>query len=210
MSDDVDSRPSAAAPAGATAVPTAKPAGGLPGRSWPRIGPWRLMLIFSQITIQGFGGVLPFAYRALVERRKLVDNKTFGEMFAFGQVMPGPAVGNFAFIFGYRDSGVPGALGAVIGIVTLPFLLLVALGMFYFRFSDLEAVRQALAGMASVTGGLVVAVALKMSQGIHRDRTKFLLMAGTFAAFGLMRWPFLGVIAVAGPLAFWLSWREQR
>ena len=178
-------------------------------RSWPRIGPWRLLIIFSQITIQGFGGVLPFAYRALVERRKLLDNKTFSEMFAFGQVMPGPAVGNFALILGYRDSGVPGAIAAGIGIVTLPFLILLGLGMFYFRFSDLEVVRQALAGMAAVTGGLVVAVALKMSQGVHRHRTRLLLLAGTFVAFGLMRWPFLAVIAVAGPLAFWLAWREQ-
>ena len=64
--------------------------------------------------------------------------------------------------------------------------------------------------MAVVTGGLVVAVALKMARGMHRNKQALLLLLGVFFSFGVMRWPFLAVIAVAGPLAFWLSWREQR
>lgn len=190
------------------AMPPATPqAGG--GRSWERIGPLRLLIIFSQITIVGFGGVLPFAYRELVERRRLLSNAAFSEMFAFGQVMPGPAIANFALTVGYRDSGALGAVAAVTGIVTLPFLLLVVMGVFYFRNADLLLVREALHGMAVVTGGLVVAVALKMARGMHRNKQALLLLVGVFVSFGLMRWPFLAVIAVAGPLAFWLSWRER-
>ena len=201
-----------ATPAPASIPPAVPPAsmqaGG--GRSWERIGPLRLLIIFSQITITGFGGVLPFAYRELVERRRLLSNAAFSEMFAFGQVMPGPAIANFALTVGYRDSGALGAVAAVTGIVTLPFLLLVVMGIFYFRNADLLLVREALHGMAVVTGGLVVAVALKMARGMHRRKQALLLLLGVFLSFGVMRWPFLAVIAVAGPLAFWLSWREQR
>ena len=75
----------------------------------PRIGPGRLFLIFSQVTMTGFGGVMPFAYRAMVERRRLLSNEEFAEMFAFGQIMPGPAIANFSIIVGYRDSGAAGA-----------------------------------------------------------------------------------------------------
>ncbi len=203
-----------AKPAPATIPPPASPAaptaGSHGGRSWERIGPLRLLIIFSQITLVGFGGVLPFAYRELVERRRLLSNAAFSEMFAFGQVMPGPAIANFALTVGYRDSGALGAVAAVAGIVTLPFLLLLVVGIFYFRNADLLLVRQALHGMAVVTGGLVVAVALKMTRGMHRNKQAMFLLVGVFLSFGLMRWPFLAVIAVAGPLAFWLSWREQR
>jgi chromate transporter len=196
-----------ATPAPASNPPASPHAAG--GRSWECIGPLRLLIIFSQITMVGFGGVLPFAYRELVERRRLLSNAAFSEMFAFGQVMPGPAIVNFALTLGYRDSGAAGAVAAVAGIVSLPFLLLVVMGIFYFRNADVALVREALHGMAVVTGGLVVAVALKMARGMHRNKQAMILLLGVFLSFGLMRWPFLAVMAVAGPLAFWLSWRER-
>ena len=35
-----------------------------------KISPLQLFIAFSQMALSGFGGVLPFAYRALVERRR--------------------------------------------------------------------------------------------------------------------------------------------
>jgi chromate transporter len=154
--------------------------------------------------------VAPFAYRALVERRRLLSSAEFGEMFAFGQIMPGPAIANFAMAVGYRDSGAPGAIGAVTGLVSLPFLLMVLVGLFYDQYADLAPVRDALAGMAAVTGGLIVATALKMSKGMHRRPRSLLLLIGGFVPFGLLRLPFLAVIAILAPLAVWLAWREPK
>jgi len=172
------------------------------------MGPLRLLIVFTQVTIIGFGGVLPFAYRMLVERKRLLSNEDFAQMFAFGQVVPGPAIANFAISVGYRDSGALGAAAALTGLAGLPFLLMVLVGMFYNEYAELALVRNALTGMAAVTGGLVVATALKMSQGMHkRPKSLLLAFAGLFS-FGIMRWPFLAVILVLAPLAVWLSWRE--
>mgnify|MGYP000210730013 CR=1 FL=1 len=77
------------------------------------MGPLRLLIVFTQVTIIGFGGVLPFAYRMLVERKRLLSNEDFAQMFAFGQVVPGPAIANFAISVGYRDSGALGAAAAL-------------------------------------------------------------------------------------------------
>lgn len=174
----------------------------------PRIGPLNLLIIFSKVTITGFGGVLPFAYRALVERRKLLGKAEFAECFALGQILPGPAIANFAYIVGWRDSGTLGAVAAVTGIVTLPMLLMMLVGYFYAQYADIEAVRNIITGMATVTGGLIVATALKMSTGMHRRwRSALLLLAG-FVGFGLLRLPFLAMIVVLAPLAVWLAWRD--
>jgi chromate transporter len=185
----------------------APPAGAAPR---PRIGPLRLLFIFSQVTMIGFGGVVPFAYRELVERRRLIGNEEFAQMFAFGQIMPGPAIANLTFILGYRDSGIPGAVAAVTGLVGLPFLLMLLVGMFYGQYADLQAVRNALTGMGAVTGGLIVATALKMSRGMHRRHRSLLLLLAGFVSFGLLRLPFLAVIGVLAPLAVWLAWREAK
>ena len=176
----------------------------------PRIGPLRLLLVFSQVTISGFGGVAPFAYRAFVERRRWLTNAEFAEMFAFGQLMPGPGVTNFALTMGYRDSGAIGAMAAVIGIVTLPVLLMLIIGVTYSHYGDLPQVRNALTGMSTVTAGLIVATALKMSSGMHRRRISMLLLILAFFCLGVMRWPFLAVISLLATLGIWLAWRESR
>ena len=173
-----------------------------------RIGPLKLLIIFSQVTITGFGGVLPFAYRAMVERRPLLTKAEFAESFALGQIMPGPAISNFALIIGYRDSGWRGAIAAVTGIVTLPMLLMMTVGYFYTRYADVELIRNAVTGMATVTGGLVLAMALKMSSGMQRRPRSLLLLASGFVGFGLLRLPFIALIAVLAPLSVWLAWRD--
>ncbi len=175
----------------------------------PRIGPLRLLLVFSQVTISGFGGVAPFAYRAFVERRRWLTNAEFAEMFAFGQLMPGPGVTNFALTMGYRDSGAIGAIAAVTGIVTLPVLLMLLIGMTYNQYGNLPQVRDALTGMSTVTAGLVVAMALKMSAGMHRRHRSLLLLLAAFFGLGVMRWPFLMVISVLAIFGIWMSWRES-
>lgn len=172
------------------------------------MGPWRLLVVFSQVTCMGFGGVMPFAYRALVERRRLLRNEEFAEMFALGQVVPGPAIANFAIIVGYRDSGAMGALAAVTGLTALPFLLMVLVGMFYSQYAGLEHVGNAIVGMGSVTGGLILATALKLSRGMHRHTRSLLLLLAGFVSFGLLRLPFLAVIAVLAPVAVWLAWQD--
>lgn len=176
----------------------------------PRIGPLNLLIIFSKVTITGFGGVLPFAYRALVERRKLLGKAEFAECFALGQILPGPAIANFAFIVGWRDSGALGAVAAVTGIVTLPMLLMMLVGYFYTQYADIDAVRNVITGMATVTGGLIVATALKMSSGMHRRWRSVLFLLAGFVGFGLLRLPFLALIVVLAPLAVWLAWRDAR
>ena len=168
-----------------------------------------LFVIFSQVTMTGFGGVMPFAYRAMAERRRLLRNEEFAEMFAFGQIMPGPAIANFAITVGYRDSGAAGAAAAVTGLTLWPFLLMLLVAMFYSQYADLQLVRDAITGMGAVTGGLIVAMALKMSKGMHKRKKSALLLLAGFVSFGVLRLPFLAVIGVLAPLAVWLAWREE-
>jgi chromate transporter len=174
----------------------------------PRIGPLRLLVIWTQITIVGFGGVAPYAYSALVERRRLISNAEFTEAFAFGQILPGPAVANLAVIVGYRDSGALGAAAALTGLVTLPLIMIVLVGIFYGQYAHLPAVRDGIIGMATVTGGLIVAMALKMSRGTHKSLKRLSLLVAGFVAFGLLRLPILLVIGMLAPLAVWMAWRE--
>ena len=50
--------------------------------------------------------------RAIIERKKWIDEKTFMELLIIAQSSPGPIAINTAVFVGYKHKGVPGAFAA--------------------------------------------------------------------------------------------------
>jgi chromate transporter len=130
------------------------------------ISAWRLFLVFSKIAMTGFGGVMPFAYRALVEQYRWLTAEEFARYLALSQVLPGPTICNVALMIGKRYAGIPGALAAMAGLIIAPFLLVIAIGVAYQRFGKLAVVQDALTGMTAVAAGLVLSTAIKMAMSL--------------------------------------------
>lgn len=178
----------------------------------PDVTPAVLFIAFSRIALSGFGGVLPFAYRGLVERRRWLSPAEFAEFLGLSQMLPGPTICNVGLMVGHRYAGLRGALAALAGLIVLPFLLVIALGVLYQRYGELMAVRDALRGMAAVAAGLILATAVKMGlalarrhEPVRRRGMQVLLLLLAFVALGLFRWPLIGVfgtLAVTGTLWF--------
>ena len=64
---------------------------------------FELFRAFAGMSLAGFGGVLPWARRAVVEERKWMTADEFNEAFSFSQLLPGPNIVNFSVIFGARS-----------------------------------------------------------------------------------------------------------
>ena len=132
------------------------------------IGPLQLFAAFSSLALSGFGGVLPFAYRALVEQRKWLDAREFASLLAIAQVMPGPTICNVSVMIGQRFAGFRGSCAALAGMVLGPSVIVVALGIAWQRFGGLTSVKHALAGMSAVAVGLILATAVKMGVNLFK------------------------------------------
>ena len=174
-----------------------------------RIAPLELFLAFSEMALSGFGGVLPFAYRAMVERRRWVDREEFARLLAVAQVMPGPTICNLAVMFGYRRSGLTGAAASLAGMVAMPFAIVLGLGLAYQRFGEVPAVRRALVGMSSVAAGLILATAIKMARAVRPRVVPICLAALAFVGVGVIRFSLIAVIAVLAPAAVLFSWKSD-
>jgi chromate transporter len=181
----------------------------------PEINAYALFWAFSRIALTGFGGVLPFAYRGLVEKRAWLSPSEFAEFLGLSQMLPGPTICNVALMVGHKYAGTRGALAALAGMIVFPFLLVIALGALYQRYGDLPAVRDALHGMAAIAAGLILATAVKMAIAMYRNKepiqrqvlqTGLLLLA--FIGLALLGWRLIrvfGLLAVIGtPLFYWL------
>jgi len=60
--------------------------------------------------MSGFGGVLPWARRTLVERDKILTSEEFSAILGICQIVPGPNIMKLAGCVGTRFAGARGAL----------------------------------------------------------------------------------------------------
>jgi len=81
---------------------------------------FEMFRVFNRLALHGFGGVLPWAQRVLVEERRWLTHAEFLEMLAFAQLAPGPNVCNLAIMFGDRHFGWRGAVVALAGMLAMP------------------------------------------------------------------------------------------
>jgi chromate transporter len=170
-----------------------------------------LFAAFFTMALHGFGGVLPWARRAIVEDKRWMSAQEFNEAFAVSQFLPGANVVNLAVVFGGRLHGAAGAAVALAGLLMPPVAIVLTLGALYARFGDIDALQRILAGVAAAAAGLLGAIVIKMAQPLWREGAPALLVAAAaFAAVGIMRWPLPYVLVVLAPLSIALAAWSRR
>jgi chromate transporter len=164
-----------------------------------------LFAAFAAISLSGFGGVLAWARRIMVERRRWFTAEQFNEAFALCAFLPGGNMVNFAVIFGARMRGPLGALAALAGLLGPPMILVIAVGALYTHYGELPALRRMLTGVAAAAAGLMLATVAKMARPLFANRFKDraviapLIAVLTFVAIGLLHWPLPLVLLVIVP-----------
>src|SRR5581483_2778288 len=151
--------------------PAAIPAPELPASTKPPPpGVITLFLAFARMSLAGFGGVLAFARRGIVEEHKWMTADEFNETFALCHFLPGPNIVNLSVVFGSRFAGVPGAIAAFAGLVGPPTLIVIILAVLYAHFGQIELLRRILAGISCGAVGLLIAVVVKMLMPLIKRR----------------------------------------
>jgi len=115
-----------------------------------------VLLVFLKLGLTSFGGPvahLGYFRTEFVERRGWLDDKSYGDLVALCQFLPGPASSQVGMALGLRRAGWAGALAAWIGF-TLPSA--VALILFAYGVAEWSG----LASSGAVHGLKVVAVAV--------------------------------------------------
>lgn len=154
--------------------------------------------VFNGLALRGFGGVLPWAQRVLVDEQRWLGRDEFVAMLSLAQVLPGPNVCNLALMVGDRFFGLRGALAALAGMLAAPLAIVITLALLYARLADHPLVAGALRGMGAVSAGMIVAMALKLLPTQRAHLPGWLFVAAAFVMVGLLRWPLLWVMGGLG------------
>lgn len=175
---------------------------------------FELFCAFSQIALSGFGGVLPIAYRALVEKRNWLTAAEFAEFLGLSQMLPGPTICNIGLMVGHKFGGTWGALCALAGLIVLPFLAVIALGVCYEHVGEITLVQNALKGMGAVAAGLILGTAAKMALKMFHDTmqqriraSQVALVSLASAGIAVLEWELIyvfGLLAIGGTSLFYV------
>ena len=171
-----------------------------PGR-WPEV-----LAVFLKLGLTSFGGPvahLGYFHTELVERRRWLDERSYVDLVALCQFLPGPASSQVGMGTGLLRAGIPGALAAWIGF-TLPSALLMVL--FAYGLGTLQGALGSgwLHGLKIAAVAVVAQAVWGMARTLCPDRPRATL--AVFAAVVMLlvpsAWGQVGAIAAGGILGF--------
>ncbi|HTY04505.1 MAG TPA: chromate transporter [Rhodocyclaceae bacterium] len=181
-----------------------------PGRAPTAVSLGELFRGFCLIGLSGFGGVMPWARRYIVERYHWLEPEEFAALLGLGQVMPGPNVMNLSVCVGQKFQGWRGAIVAPLGMMLFPMVIVLMLGLAYLRFGDQPVVHAVLRGIIAVGAGLIIATGLKMLYVYKRRPLALAIALAIVIAVGVLRLSLLPVVAVVLTFGIALEFAARR
>jgi chromate transporter len=171
-----------------------------------------LFLAFAKMSVAGFGGVLYWARRGIVDQHRWMSADEFNETYALCHFLPGPNIVNLSMVFGARLRGVVGGIAAFTGLLLPPMLIMTVLAALYARYGEIDALRRILAGISCAAVGLLIANVLRMMAPLigRRDVAGVAMLVIVFVAIGLVRLPMPAVLLAAIPISIAVTFLLRR
>jgi chromate transporter len=166
----------------------------------------RLFLGFLSVGMYGFGGVLPWARRMIVEQNRWLTAAEFTDMLGLCQFLPGGNIMNVTIALGARFHGAVGSVVAFIGLMAAPVACVIGLGVVYDRYGQLPTVHHAFAGLAAAASAMVLANALKIAAPLRTRPVGIAVALTTFVAIAVLRLPLPLVLPAVAAISTLLMW----
>nr|WP_082112365.1 chromate transporter [Paenibacillus sp. DMB20] len=159
-----------------------------------------------------FGGPvahLGYFHDTYVKRKKWMDERTYAELVALCQFLPGPASSQVGIGIGIRRAGMIGGLVAWLGF-TLPSVLLLIAFAYILRGVDASA-QGFVQGLKLVAVAVVAQAVLGMGNKLASGRVRAGMAVGCMALVLLWQTPWVQAASIAASgMAGWLLFREEK
>ena len=110
--------------------------------------------------------MFPIIQRAVIDRKKWIDEATFTELLIIAQSSPGPVAINTAVFVGYKRCGLKGAFAAALGTVLPSLIIILLIAMFFESIRENAYVEAAFKGMRPAVVALIVGPVVSLSRSL--------------------------------------------
>ena len=168
--------------------------------------------VIVRVGLTSFGGGLSgWFMREFVTSRAWLTEEEFLSGLSLAQVFPGVNVVNLSIWIGYRLHGSRGAIAGALSIVVPPMLVVIALAVLFRSLAGYAVAHTLLDGVAAAAIGLSLSMGLRAARRAGRNIGAAIILAVSFVAIGLLRWPLYIVVAVLSPISIaHAAWYPER
>lgn len=148
----------------------------------------RLLCDFAKMGCCTFGGgwsLIAQMQRLFVEQRKNITSEELLDLTSVAKSLPGVMIGHTAVLYGYREAGAAGALAALLGMTTPPFLILSVITFFYKAFRSSYWVSAFMRGLQAAVVPIILSAVLALAKGSLKYRGCLAVLIGCFLCYEL-------------------------
>jgi chromate transporter len=177
----------------------------------PRVGLPAIFAAFFRLGVASFGGGTEgWLYREIVERRRWIDQTQFLSGAGVGRLLPGSGGVNLTVQVGQHLRGGLGAFAAVLGLLSGPLAIILALAAGYTRVDQSVTLHAVLDGVAAAAIGLTFTTGLKLVRFGRASAGPLAVTAATVLSVGVLRWPMIPVVLCLAPVSIGLALLDTR
>ncbi len=142
-----------------------------------------IYITFFKLGCFSFGGgyaAIPLIEREVIDEKRWLDREKIVDVFAVAQSLPGAIVLNASAFVSYSIAGMWGAVLALLGNLTPPLFIVLALSVFFKIFGSNPVVQAAFYGIRPAVVGLIFYAAYKMGRTAIKDNAGIVIMMVAF------------------------------
>ncbi|REE68050.1 chromate transporter [Paenibacillus taihuensis] len=171
-----------------------------------------LLLVSTKLGLTSFGGPiahLGYFHHEYIRRRKWLDERSYADLVALCQFLPGPASSQVGIGIGLMRAGLLGGLVAWIGF-TLPSVIALILFALLLQGGDIAGADW-IHGLKIVAVAIVAHAIMGMGQKLAPDRNRatIAVAAAVFSLLSPSAWSQVLLIVCAGLIGLWLYHRQN-
>ena len=162
-----------------------------------------LFLSALKLSASTFGGgfvIISLMRKTFVEQLGWITEQEMLDMTALAQSSPGAIAVNASILVGYHVAGMTGAAVTIAGTILPPLVIISVISLFYQWFRDLAIVSLAMKGMLCGVAAVILEMALRMSEGIWKQRRMLplFILASSFLAVQIFHPDIVWILLVCG------------
>ena len=140
-------------------------------------------LKFGSFTFGGGWSIVAQMKALYVDQEKSLTDEELLDLTSIGRSLPGTMIGNIAMFYGHRIAGFWGGVACVIGMITVPMLVLIAITSFYTAFQHNIWVASAMRGVRAAVAPVILSALMGMIKSAFKLPPCILVAALMFALF---------------------------
>ena len=174
---------------------------------------WKIFLVFAKIGAFTIGGGIPMiaAIKSELTEKGWLKDEDFIDIITLAQTAPGLFAVNISILTGHKLRGTKGSVVATIASCLPPFLIILAVAIFFTSFKDNEYVIKAFKGIRPVVVALIGVPMIDMIKATDMKWWSWVVVAASMILVCFMKVsPIYILICVIVGAAFISWWRNRR